>query len=213
MGTALIFGSMPCGDWSFLAPLRGNCTVICADGGVVFAREAGFFPAVYIGDGDSGGAPVPDAESIVLPAEKNLTDLQAAYEYALGKGFSTILFTACTGGRLDHELANLALLERAWEDGVERAFVLDAQNELRYHPGGTLRLPADGYRYFSILPMDRTIQNVRITGGKYPLDVAEVRRGDSLTVSNEPETDVTIEIGSGASWIVRSDRTGEIDIF
>ncbi len=207
MGTALIFGSMPCGDWSFLTPLRGRCTVICADGGVALAREAGFSPDVYVGDGDSGGAPVPGAEAVVLPAEKNLTDLQAAYEYARDRGFSALIFTACTGGRLDHELANLALLEQASADGVERALVLDARNEVRYHPGGTVKLPAGEYRYFSIIPMDRTLRKVRITGGKYPLEAEEVRRGDSLTVSNEPDEAVTIEIGAGASWIVRSERT------
>jgi len=210
MGTALIFGSAPCAAWDFLAPLRGRCTVFCADGGVRLAREAGFPAGFYIGDGDSGGAPVPGAESVVLPARKNLTDFQAAYEHARERGFSTILFTACTGGRQDHHLANLALLETACRDGV-RAFLLDEWNEIRCFPGGVLRLPPGGYRYFSILPMDRAIGPVRITGAKYPLDVPEVRRGDSLTVSNEPAGPVTVEIGRGASWIVRSERISPID--
>ncbi len=210
MGAALIFGSIPYEDWTFLEPLRGRCTVICADGGVRLAEEAGFSPDVYIGDGDSGGMPHTGVASVVLPAEKDLTDLQAAYEYVRDHGFRTAVFTACTGGRQDHHLANLALLERAWEDGLQ-AFILDPWNEIRYHPGGSLRLPERGYRYFAILPMDRHLQNVRITGGKYPLDVPEVRRGDSLTVSNEPAGAVTITIGAGASWIVRSERNRPVD--
>lgn len=210
MGTALIFGSAPCGEWGFLEGLRGRCSVICADGGLRLAREAGFAPDVYVGDGDSGGGPCDGVVSVVLPPEKDLTDLQAAYEYARDRGFETVIFTACTGGRQDHHLANLALLERVWEDGL-RAFVLDRWNEIRFHPGGRLRLPAAGYRYFSILPMDGRLRQVRISGGKYPLDVPEVRRGDSLTVSNEPEGPVTIEIGEGAAWIVRSERNAPVD--
>ena len=38
--TALIFGAMDQGDWSFLAPLRG-ASVFCADGGLRCARAAG----------------------------------------------------------------------------------------------------------------------------------------------------------------------------
>lgn len=211
MGTALIFGSAGYADWSFLEPLRGRCSAICADGGLRLAGEAGFKPDVYIGDGDSGGAPRLGTAAVVLPPEKDLTDLQAAYEYARDRGFRTAVFTACTGGRQDHHLVNLALLERAWEDGIH-AFILDPWNEIRYHPGGILRLPAGGYRYFAILPMDRRLRNVRISGAKYPLDTPEVRRGDSLTVSNEPLGPVTIEIGEGASWIVRAERTGPVDL-
>lgn len=211
MGTALIFGSAAYADWSFLEPLRGRCTVICADGGLRLAEEAGFAPDIYIGDGDSGGAPRSGVVSLVLPAEKDLTDFQAACEYVRDHGFRTAVFTACTGGRQDHHLANLALLERTWEDGL-RAVILDPWNEIRYHPGGALQLPAGGYRYFSILPVDRVLRNVRITGAKYPLDVPEVRRGDSLTVSNEPSGPVTIEIGAGGSWIIRSERTGPVDL-
>jgi len=211
MGTALIFGSATCGDWSFLAPLRGRCTVFCADGGLRLAEEAGFRPAYYVGDGDSGGAPRPGVEAVVLPAEKDMTDLQAVCELAVGRGFTTLLFTGCTGGRQDHQLAALALLERVWDAGA-RAFLLDPWNEIRFHAGGVVCLPADGYRYFSILPMDRVLRDVRIVGGKYPLDVPEVWRGDSLTVSNEALGPVTIEIGEGASWIVRSERTAPVVI-
>ena len=83
--TALIFGAMDQGDWSFLAPLRG-ASVFCADGGLRCARAAGFEPDYYIGDGDSGGSPPSGVPAEVLPVRKDLTDLQAAWEqaYALG---------------------------------------------------------------------------------------------------------------------------------
>lgn len=208
MGTkiALIFGAQGYLEWSFLLPLHGKCDVICADGGILCARAANFSPDVYIGDCDSGGAPEDGISSVLLPVEKDLTDLQAAYEYARDAGYQKIIFTACTGGRQDHHISNLSLLERAHGDGVE-ATVVDPWNEICYLDGGKLLIDCKGFRYFSILPIDRKLKNVRITNAKYPLDVAEVCRGDSLTVSNEPVSGAaTIEIGTGAAWIVFSER-------
>ena len=109
--TALIFGSVAYPDWRFLAPLQGqNLTVLCADGGIRCAALAGFAPDFYIGDGDSGGS-AQGLPAILLPAEKDLTDLQAACEAAIDQGASNLILTACTGGRQDHHLANLQLLE------------------------------------------------------------------------------------------------------
>ena len=209
MGTkaALIFGSVPYDDWSFLAPLRGKVLVICADGGLLCAAQAGFAPDVYVGDSDSGGFPPPGVESLRLPPEKNLTDLQAAYELARDRGCGEIFLTACTGGRQDHHLANLLLLESAWADGVQMA-MLDPDNEIRYLRGGEVTLAPGAFRYFSIVPLDRELRNVRIQDAKYPLEAEAVRRGDSLTVSNEtlPDRPARISIGSGAAWIIRAGR-------
>ena len=122
--TALIFGSIPCPSWDFLEPLRGQVTVICADGGTLCAQAAGFRAEVYVGDSDSGGVPPAGARQVLLPAEKDLTDLQAAYQCARDGGFRRMVFTACTGGRQDHHLANLQLLETALEEGIDAAVCL-----------------------------------------------------------------------------------------
>lgn len=211
MGTevALIFGSAPCENWTFLEPYRGRAYVICADGGTRRAAEAGFPVDLYIGDSDSGGSPPAGVEAVLLRPEKNLTDLQAAYEAARDRGYGRMVFTACTGGRQDHHLANLQLLETAHHDNVD-AVILDAQNEIRYCCGGTWTVAPGGFRYFSILPLDRELHGVRIVHAKYPLDAAVVRRGDSLTVSNETlDGPAVVTIDSGAAWLIRSDRLAD----
>lgn len=208
MGTeiALIFGSVCYDTWDFLRPLRGSCTVICADGGVKCAEAAGFQTDVYVGDSDSGGAPPRGAEAVLLRPEKDLTDLQAAYEYALARGFQTVILTACTGGRQDHHLANLQLLETAAAHGVSMR-ILDPWNEIRYLDGGQTALDCRGFRYFSVIPLDRELRDVQIQHAKYPLCAPQVRRGDSLTVSNEPlDAPAEIKIGRGAAWIILSQR-------
>ena len=205
METALIFGSYGYPSWGFLKQLLGKASVICADGGLLCAHNAGFPVNYYIGDGDSGGNPPEGIEAVLLEPEKDLTDLQAAYEFAKRRGFTRIVLTACTGGRQDHHLANLQLLETAWHAGIE-ARILDPWNEIRYLNGGNIQIPHGEYRYFSVLPMDQELHDVRIINAKYPLNVPRVRRGDSLTVSNETiDGPAQIWIGTGAAWIIRSD--------
>lgn len=209
MGTekALIFGSAACSDWSFLQPLRAaHPLVICADGGIHLARAAGFRPDFYIGDNDSGGEPETGLACEILPAEKDLTDLQAAYQACLRRGIRDLTFTACTGGRQDHHLANLLLLERAWEAGV-RARIVDPQNEIMFLPQGEHQFCCNGFRYFGIVPLDRKLEGVCIRHAKYEIENATVLRGDSLTISNEPcGVPVTVQIGTGHALLILAER-------
>lgn len=91
----LIFGSQPCESWMFLKPLLDwPDLVISADGGLRCARDAGFSPQVYVGDGDSGGRPEPGLRCVSLKPEKDVTDLEAAYDWARGHGLRELIFTA-----------------------------------------------------------------------------------------------------------------------
>lgn len=206
MGTqkGLIFGSCPCDSWEFLRDLAGEeLTVIAADGGMACAEAAGFTPTVYVGDGDSGGKALPGMETVSLPAEKDLTDLQAAWEWSRDHGLRELVFTACTGGRQDHHLSALQLLETAHEQSVS-AEIRDPENRILFLSGERVSIPRCHWRYFSLIPVDRVLHGVTIRGAKYPLDNATVRRGDSLTVSNEwLEDQVEITVG-GCCYLIMS---------
>lgn len=202
--TALIFGAMPCGSWGHLDALRAEKPlVICADGGVHCAAAAWFAPDCYVGDGDSGGTAVAGAENILLRPEKDESDLQAAYTMARRMAVRACT-SRCTGGRLDHALANLQLLETARADGVE-AILLDPDNRVTCIGPGEYTLPRTEYFYFSLLPIDAVLRGVTIEGAKYPLRDAEARRGDSLTISNEwIEPTVRLRIREGLCWLICS---------
>ena len=205
---AVLFGAMPGEDWAFLKDyLEERFLVICADGGMKNARRAGLEPDLLVGDWDSGGAPLEGVPTVSLPVEKDMTDLQAAVDLALGRGCDRLLLCGCTGGRMDHTASNLVLLEWIADRGAE-ALILDSGNEVRFHPGGTLLLPnVPAYRYLSIIPLDRTIEGVTLRGVKYPLTDALLTRGDTLSVSNEPVGEVSeISIASGRVLVVRSER-------
>ncbi len=187
MGTekGLIFGSCPCEDWTFLQPyLQWPQVVVGADGGLDAARQAGFVPTVYVGDGDSGGSAEQGLQCIPLKPEKDFTDLEAAYDWSKEYGLRELIFTGCTGGRQDHHLAALALLERATRDGI-RALILAPDNRIEFLLPGRYRLKNHGYHYVSLLPVDPVLEKVSLSGLKYPLKDRDVQRGSSLTVSNE----------------------------
>ena len=208
MGTekGLIFGSMSAPFWGYLDPYRNwPDVVIAADGGLGCARAAGFSPDFYIGDSDSGGTPEAGMDAIRLKPEKDDTDLQAAYCWAKGQGIRQLIFTGCSGGRQDHHLAALQLLETAARDGIE-AYFLDPVNRIRFLLPGTYNLPNSGYHYFSIIPVDSVLKGLSIIGAKYPLGGRDVFRGDSLTVSNEWAADVvTVQFTGGCCFLIESE--------
>ena len=205
----LIFGSMPCASWDFLQPYHGWADlVIAADGGIQCALDAGFTPNLYVGDSDSGGHALPGMECISLPTEKDWTDLQAAYETALDRGAKEIIFTGCTGGRQDHHLSALGLLETAAGHGVH-GVLLDPWNSIEFLAPGDYSVHNNGYTYFSLIPIDRVMRGITIRGAKYPLENRDTFRGDSLTVSNEWKNDpVELRFTDGCCYLIRSNNPG-----
>ena len=200
---------MSCGDGAFLRPYleAGEWVVICADGGIRSARDAGLRPDYQIGDWYSGGAPEPGVPCVTLPVEKDITDLQAAAHWALEQGCKELLLCGCTGGRLDHTASNLVLLEWIARQGG-KAVMADGDNEVRFLGNGGLTLEdTPHYHYLSIIPLDKTIKGVTLRGVKYPLEGASITRGDTLTVSNEPSGPVMeISVEEGAVLVIRSQR-------
>lgn len=206
--TALIFGSAPVADWSFLKeyPLE-EADVLCADGGRNSAEKAGFKPLWYIGDGDSGGTP-EGLEAVVLPEEKDTTDLESAIHYALHQGYEVIYLCGATGGRMDHYLANCFLLEQIADRGA-KGYLIDGTNEISYlTPGEYVVENVPNCRYLGLVPMDRQVTGVTLRGLKYPLTDAALNRWEALAVSNEilPGEAAHITIGSGAVLMIRSER-------
>lgn len=204
--TALIFGAVPSESWAYLDDVRADL-VICADGGALCAKAAGFSPDLLIGDWDSGGQPVEGIPSISLPPEKDLTDLQAAAEAAMERGCHDLIFCGSLGGRLDQTAINLTLLEWCHDRGCD-AILLGDGNEARMWDGAPLTLQRDErYCYLSLIPLDRRIEGVTLRGVKYPLTDGTLTRGDTLTVSNEITADQAVLTAQrGRMLVIRSRR-------
>ena len=210
MGTlkkrALIFGSAPVQNWSFIAQYhRPGDLIICADGGRNAAQQLGFVPDWYVGDSDSGGYD-KGCPSDLLPSEKDVTDLDMAVSRALREGCNELVLCGCTGGRQDHHFSAIGQLERIYHAGVD-GVIVDEQNEIRLLTPGETEVPSEPpYHYFGLIPLDRQLTGVTITGAKYEVSGIELDRWSSLGVSNElvPGRRCVVKVAHGVGLLIRS---------
>ena len=203
--TALILASAPEREYDYVRELaqQADC-IVCADGGVRHARACGLHPDLVIGDFDSGTLPA-DCEVIRLKPEKDDSDLMCCAREAIRRGADTIWIACASGGRIDHFLANLFLLEYLGREGVDALF-FDSRNRVRFHGGGTQRYTADpAYRYVGIIPLDAQLHGVTLRGLKYPLTDAELDRASVISISNEAvSAEYSITIKDGRALVVES---------
>lgn len=206
MKQAIIFGSAPVSDWSFLRAYRtGSDLIICADGGLHAAQANHLVPDWYVGDSDSGGT-TGSYPSDILPSEKDVTDLDMAVSRALEQGCDSLLLCGCTGGRQDHHFSAVGQLERIYREG-KFGMILDPCNEIRILAPGITEVPeAPNYHYFGIVPLDLTMTDVSISGAKYEVSHVDLYRYSSLAISNNlvPGKHCTIQVGSGMGLLIRS---------
>ncbi len=173
--------------------------VIAADGG---ARHAAAFDLridVWVGDGDSidPAALASLAEAGVeierASADKDETDTELAIRAALDRDAAGVLVLGATGGpRIDHELANIALL--AMPELVGTAAILyTPRSTIRLlrgtaagpdGPAGRMPLAGAVGDTVSLLPFGVDAVGVTTGGLGYPLDEAVLPIGTPRGVSN-----------------------------
>lgn len=161
--------------------------VIAADGGLRLAEALGRKPKLIVADFDSmprmmaeqNGAPVAS-----LPVKKDDTDTLAAVKIALARGYRNILLMGATGGRLDHTMANIAVLLYIVNHGA-KAVLADEKNRLEMVlPGHYVVDPADNTQ-FSLLPYGGCVSGLNVKHAEYPLENATLFSDIPLGVSNE----------------------------
>lgn len=185
---------------------RSDDLTVAADGGYDNAVLLGERVDVIVGDLDSVRADVPkDIKVVKVPAEKDFSDLQLAISTAVEKGADEIAIIGGLSGRLDHTLANLALL-KALSDSRIHAHINDGFNRVRYLSSSSTLVAKSHFRYLSILPISDKLRGVSIEGCKYPLKNATVEKNNStLTVSNEIDGNCAlISVRRGECYVIES---------
>ena len=186
MKTYILTGGVIHPDNIHITPAEGDL-IIAADSGLNNAKTLDLAVNAVVGDYDSlGHTPDVDAdvEVITVPTEKDVTDTQLAVELALTRGATEVHIIGGLGGRLDHTLSNLAILEDLADKRV-RAVIEDGQNRVRLLRNDSTILPRSGYTYVSLLALDPLCKGVEIEGVKYPLKGAKLERKFQYAVSNE----------------------------
>lgn len=184
-----------------------NDLVIAADGGYKNALALGVKHVdVLIGDMDSIGViqPPDDAEVLRAPTEKNATDTQLAVEIAVQRGGNPIVIIGGLGGRLDHTLSCLSILEDLEARHVS-AILNNGHNRARYLRNNSTLIPRDGFKYLGLICASEKAKGVGVEGCKYPLKNATLSRRLQYAVSNELTGNCAlISVRKGALFVVES---------
>ncbi|TVR24951.1 MAG: thiamine diphosphokinase [Nitriliruptor sp.] len=164
--------------------------VIAADGGYDAAATLAVPVDVLVGDLDSvspdGLATARAAGTRIErhPVDKDRTDLALALDAVVADGPAEVLLIGGHGGRLDHLLANVALLA-APEYGTLRISALLGEAVVTVLRDRRARLLGRPGELVSLLAMHGPAHGVTTTGLRFPLDHATLPVGSSLGVSNE----------------------------
>ena len=188
MSRCVILAAGPVDEPDRLRPLlRADDWFIAADGGWKLAQALGVSVSLLVADFDSLAfrADAADgAELLRLPAEKDWTDTMASAMAGFRRGYRELLLLGGTGGRLDHTVANFAVLYYLLRRGA-RAVMADTHNRVELKLPGSYRLePEEGYK-FSLFPYAGEVTGLTERQVYYPLDNATLTPDNPLGVSNE----------------------------
>lgn len=187
--------------------------VIAADSGLELALTGAWAADLVVGDLDSADPRLLDAAEAAgarierHPAAKDATDLELALDAALDAGVTRVVVVGGHGGRLDHELANIALLGAArYASLTISAAMGPAWVHVVRH-----RAAWSGQRgdLVTLLALHGPVAGITTTGLLYPLDGATLSPGSTRGVSNEHlEPDAGVEVATGTLVVVRPGASG-----
>ena len=186
--------------------------VVAADGGARLAEALGLRIDHWVGDGDSFDAPgIERLRRAGIPvdlvsAAKDESDLELAVGQAVALGATDITVLGGLGGpRLDHTMANIALLAHPALAG-RTARLLDAETRVSLLTGPA-RAAFDGRPgdLVSLLPLSSDVAGITTDGLEYPLRDEALPIGPARGLSN-------VRLGPTATVTIRSGRLLVVEV-
>jgi thiamine pyrophosphokinase len=185
--------------------LPSSATVIAADSGVDLALALGLHVDLAVGDFDSVAAGSLDAvrtaggQIEAHPVDKDHTDLELGLRAARSLGAEAVTVVGGTGGRLDHLLANLAVLASPDYAAMTVDAWMGRAHVVVIRPGAPVALHGSAGDVVSLLPMGGPADGVRTEGLLFPLGGETLSPGTSRGVSNRllGGTEAKISLAAG----------------
>ncbi len=212
-GRVLVFAGGERCTAAEVADLPRHALVIAADSGAAHAVALGWPVHLLVGDLDSipgelvGGLEASGTEIQRHPEAKDRTDLALALDAAVVRGASAVTVVGGHGGRLDHLLANVALLaspsyasmQLDARLGPARLTVVRGRRDVHGSPGDLV----------SLLALGGPARGVSTEGLLFPLHEAVLGFGDSVGVSNEMIAAVAqVSVRDGVVVVVQPGEQG-----
>ena len=204
--TVIVSGGMVEKDFA-LPILKSEDTefIIGVDSCLKFLYDNEIKPDYIVGDFDSAPRSLASyyREELNVPVRefnpvKDASDTEIALRLCIGLNRKEIWILGATGNRIDHMWANVQCLQIALDAGAD-ARIVDSHNQIRLLDKGiTLKREEAFGKYFSLFPLELPVDDLSITGAKYPLKDHFMKPDDSLCVSNEfaeDEVDISFAFG------------------
>jgi thiamine pyrophosphokinase len=184
----IVAGGDPPGGNLLAGLARKARKVIAADKGAMYCLESGVVPHLVVGDLDSLTPGIQKrlqdlgVEIKKFSTSKDYTDTQLALDEAISGGARNVEIIGAMGGRFDHELANLHLLKRALDAGInaristdtQQIFLIRSEHYILNRQGCTA----------SFLPLTGRVEGITLAGFAYELEGAAMEIGNPYGTSN-----------------------------
>lgn len=180
----IIAGSPDCSPNFLSETVVESDYVICADKGYKYALCAGIKPDLFVGDCDSFSDSISsELSSIRLDVHKDDSDTAHSVDYALENDFKNIIILGAVGGRIDHTLANICILQHISYNGGRGELISENEKILFLKTGHYDFENLIGLT-FSLFPFGCKNAFVSIGGAEYPLNKAVLASDVTLGLSN-----------------------------
>ena len=174
-------------------PVNENDLCIAVDGGYEYCKLLEITPDYILGDFDSIGekeaenvveiAKTEKEKVIILPTEKDDTDMLAAMKLGLSKGYQSFRIYGGMGGRIEHTIANIQCLLYLKEHNAV-GYLMDGTGMILVAKEEEIGFQDSLEGYMSLFSMgDKAV--VSIENMKYPLREREVTNSFPVGISNE----------------------------
>ena len=174
-------------------PIGENDLCIAVDGGYEYCKLLEITPDYILGDFDSISekeaenvaeiAKTEEEKVIILPIEKDDTDMLAAIKVGLAEGYHSFRIYGGMGGRIEHTIANMQCLLYLKEHNAV-GYLMDGTGMILVAKEEEISFQESLEGYMSLFSMgDQAL--VSIENMKYSLKEQEVTNSFPLGISNE----------------------------
>ena len=174
-------------------PMGENDLCIAVDGGYEYCKLLEITPDYILGDFDSIGekeaenvaqiAKIEEDKVIILPVEKDDTDMLAAIKLGLSQGYQSFRIYGGMGGRIEHTIANIQCLLYLKEHNAV-GYLMDGTGMILVAKEEEISFQESLEGYMSLFSMgDQAV--VTIENMKFPLKEQEITNSFPIGISNE----------------------------
>ncbi|MBQ7901809.1 MAG: thiamine diphosphokinase, partial [Clostridia bacterium] len=140
---------------------------------------------------------------IKLNPVKDATDTEECCNYVMNNGFDSVLLLGAIGTRFDHTLANVYLLRRFADKGLD-AKIADEHNVIFFAKKHNF-IDKSVYNNVSVIPVEGDVSDISNKGFGYPLNGERLEMYSSRGVSNYLAADRgEITVKEGRALIILS---------